>query len=545
MICFSLSQLEMAEGLPIKSVWGQKPRTASEDDDRPIVSFAEIMSEELAEEMQQFELDEEAKEQAEIERVLKEAGIDFGSSTSKDPDTSRDLELALELSADPDCSADEVLARQLQREFDREQELQHMLETSKQKTGVAKAVIGADPYHYLEEDNEEEDSGEEDDDFREMATNMLYDYCKPEFPPCGFKKSENGSVITKHDRNIAAAQNCEKTLNFPLDVNTGDVVGEKINNKVFNHLKTHLKAQSNRQVRLKDKDEKASSENSVDGQTRLILFKWINTQDIDRVDEVIATGKESAVLHASKGEGTPTPEHFAVKVYKMSLDAFKNRSEYVKDDFRFKNPRRVMKVWAEKEFLNLRRLYRAKLPCPKPLMLKKHVLLMSMIGDNEAAPRLKNVIWCDQETKKLAFDQVRDIMLKMFKVCKLVHGDLSEFNLLYHNGEVFVIDVAQAVDSSHPRSLVFLVRDIENVLSFFHRIDTEEVNLPTATALFNDITGISMNEHENLMVQVEAFETENRNMLLKADKHRPADLELRNYLAEKKGRPDSPAEPFN
>jgi serine/threonine-protein kinase RIO1 len=47
--------------------------------------------------------------------------------------------------------------------------------------------------------------------------------------------------------------------------------------------------------------------------------------------------------------------HYAVKVYKTTLAGFKNRAEYVKNDFRFKNPRRVMKVWAEKEFLNLQR----------------------------------------------------------------------------------------------------------------------------------------------------------------------------------------------
>lgn len=69
------------------------------------------------------------------------------------------------------------------------------------------------------------------------------------------------------------------------------------------------------------------------------------------------SGKESAVLHASRGLGTSTAEHFAIKVYKMTLDNFKNRVAYVKDDFRFKNPRRVMKVWAEKEFLNLKRYY--------------------------------------------------------------------------------------------------------------------------------------------------------------------------------------------
>ena len=302
-------------------------------------------------------MDEEAREQAEIERMLRESRIDSFNAPATDPDTSRDHELALELSADPDCSADEILARQLQREFDREEELQAKFESSKNQRGVATATIGVDPYHYLEEEDQyDEESEEEDDDFREKATNMLYAYEKPDFPPCGFKRGENGTVITKHDKELAAAQNCEKAMHFPVSVNTGDVVGEKINNKVFNILKTHLKAQISRQIRLKDKDEKAASESSVDTQTRLILFKWINTQHIDQVDEVIATGKESAVLHASKGQGTPEGEHFAVKVYKMSLDAFKNRAEYVKDDFRFKNPRRVMKVWAEKEYLNLQRL---------------------------------------------------------------------------------------------------------------------------------------------------------------------------------------------
>ena len=48
-------------------------------------------------------------------------------------------------------------------------------------------------------------------------------------------------------------------------------------------------------------------------------------------------------------------QHFAIKVYKMTLSEFKNRSEYVYNDYRFKNPRGVLRIWAEKEFMNLHR----------------------------------------------------------------------------------------------------------------------------------------------------------------------------------------------
>jgi serine/threonine-protein kinase RIO1 len=53
----------------------------------------------------------------------------------------------------------------------------------------------------------------------------------------------------------------------------------------------------------------------------------------------------------------------------------------------------MVKVWAEKEFRNLRRLGLAGIPCPTVLLLKNHVLVMTLIGDHEksrAAPRLKD-----------------------------------------------------------------------------------------------------------------------------------------------------------
>ena len=121
-------------------------------------------------------------------------------------------------------------------------------------------------------------------------------------------------------------------------------------------------------------------------------------------------------------------------------------------------------------------------------------------------------------------------MMRMYSECCLVHGDLSEFNLLWKDGRVFVIDVSQAMDLSHPRVLHYLLRDIDNVLSFFGRHSTP--NLPSQTLLFNMITQLDMSEDDDLTCQVEAFEAINRNTQLRLDKSNPADMELRKFKAE-------------
>jgi len=51
----------------------------------------------------------------------------------------------------------------------------------------------------------------------------------------------------------------------------------------------------------------------------------------------------------------------------------------------------------------------------------------------------------------------------MYKDCLLVHADLSEYNLLWWNDQLYVIDVAQAVDAMHPRAMQFLLRDCRTV----------------------------------------------------------------------------------
>ena len=55
------------------------------------------------------------------------------------------------------------------------------------------------------------------------------------------------------------------------------------------------------------------------------------------------------------------------------------------------------------------------------------------------------------------------ILKKLYKECGLVHADLSEYNILWHNDQAWIIDVSQAVDITHPAALEFLYRDCSSV----------------------------------------------------------------------------------
>jgi len=85
---------------------------------------------------------------------------------------------------------------------------------------------------------------------------------------------------------------------------------------------------------------------------------------------------------------TPSKTHLAVKIYKTSILVFKDRDRYVTGEHRFrrgysKNPRKMVKLWAEKEMRNLRRLNAAGIRSPEPVEVRENVLVMSLIGNSE------------------------------------------------------------------------------------------------------------------------------------------------------------------
>ncbi|EAW14317.1 serine/threonine-protein kinase RIO1 [Aspergillus clavatus NRRL 1] len=235
-----------------------------------------------------------------------------------------------------------------------------------------------------------------------------------------------------------------------------------------------------------DRADRATSEQVLDPRTRMILLQMINRNIVSEIHGCLSTGKEANVYHAiwyPDGE-EETQQHRAIKVYKTSILVFKDRDKYVTGEFRFRqgynksNNRAMVKLWAEKEMRNLRRIYAAGIPCPEPINLRLHVLVMGFVGNSKGlpAPRLKDVEFDipEPETRwRELYIELLAYMRVMYQTCHLVHADLSEYNILYHKKKLYIIDVSQSVEHDHPRSLEFLRMDIKNVSDFFRRQGVE------------------------------------------------------------------------
>ncbi|CAM9849961.1 unnamed protein product, partial [Scytosiphon promiscuus] len=265
------------------------------------------------------------------------------------------------------------------------------------------------------------------------------------------------------------------------------------------------------------RDDRATVEQVMDPRTRMILFKLLNQGFFRQIDGCLSTGKEANVYYAVGGEG----KEYAIKVYKTSIMVFKDRDKYVSGEYRYRhgycrsNPRKMVKVWAEKEMRNLKRLVAAGIPSPAPVLIKNNVLVMDFLGKNGwPAPRLRDVQLGPKKMKD-AYIQCVIGMRNMYQKCRLVHGDLSEYNLLYMEGLLIFIDVSQSMENDHPRAMDFLRMDCRNVTSFFKKKGAQPA---AARSLFDFVIDSDLDEDhqeerlkevlEKEFDEAEAFEEE-------------------------------------
>ncbi|NHN60360.1 MULTISPECIES: serine/threonine-protein kinase Rio1 [Halorussus] len=219
--------------------------------------------------------------------------------------------------------------------------------------------------------------------------------------------------------------------------------------------------------RLKNTEQFKVEQSVFDDATLAALYKLVQDGYVQAFGGPVSSGKEATVYGALGGEQYG---EVAVKVYRINASDFRDMREYLVGDPRFEelsgDKKRVVLAWTRKEFANLKRAQKAGVRVPNPIAVQRNVLVMEFLGsDGERAPTLDDAHLENPET---AFEVVREYMRRLYDV-GLVHGDLSEYNIIVHDGELCIIDLGQAVTVHHPNSGEFLTRDCANVASFFQR----------------------------------------------------------------------------
>ena len=154
--------------------------------------------------------------------------------------------------------------------------------------------------------------------------------------------------------------------------------------------------------------------------------------------------------------------------------------EYLDGDPRFESigsdKKKVVVAWTKQEFANLKRAMAGGVRVPEPIAIERNVLVMEYLGgENQRARRLNEV---EVENPETAYEVVREYMRRLYR-SGLIHGDLSEYNIVVHERELCLLDLGQAVTVHHHNSRDLLERDCHNVAAFFRRqgaeIDDDDV----------------------------------------------------------------------
>jgi RIO kinase 1 len=271
--------------------------------------------------------------------------------------------------------------------------------------------------------------------------------------------------FNEFSNNISIIQKKNNILNNP------SIVGLCMNRKIAKADEKLQKLISKK--RTKSVEDRRVGSEIFDRQTLETLYKLANQGYMDVLNGAISTGKEANVLKGVKNDDS----FVAVKIYRIATSDFKKMLYYIQGDPRFNiksnNKRQLINHWVNKEFRNLTRAREAKVNVPKPIIALNNVLLMEFIGDSVGNPA-QNV----KNQKPQDVDKFLDKLLKEIKKfindAKLVHGDLSTFNILNKDENPIIIDVSQSVVRDNPIANELLVRDIKNVFKEFEKMGSSK-----------------------------------------------------------------------
>ncbi|MEM1633016.1 MAG: serine protein kinase RIO [Sulfolobales archaeon] len=231
-----------------------------------------------------------------------------------------------------------------------------------------------------------------------------------------------------------------------------------------------------------DSDLLETVEEVFDSATIATILNLIRSKCLKRIKGVISAGKEARVYWGESFEG----RDIALKIYYVTTSEFRRSIwKYLAGDPRFEdykgmNWRRLIYLWASKEYSNLIRLSKAGVRVPKPLCKKNNVIVLEFIGkEGVRAPLLKEAyeekLLSEEDLRRIYEDLIEQIH-KMVVDAGIVHADLSEYNIMIYEGKPYIIDVSQAVSVKSANALEFLRHDIYTIVNFFRRagVETED-----------------------------------------------------------------------
>ena len=204
---------------------------------------------------------------------------------------------------------------------------------------------------------------------------------------------------------------------------------------------------------------------------------------IDSVQRQLMSGKEAMVFVVRSGGET-----VCAKVYKEANNrSFRQAVDYT-ENRKTKNSRQARAMakgtkfgrqameaaWQSAEVDALYRLAAAGVWVPRPINFHEGVLLMELVCDanGDAAPRLNDMAFSPDEARTHHATLIREVVRMLS--AGVVHGDLSEFNILVGADGPVIIDLPQAVDAAgNNHASAMLERDVANLRHYFGRFAPE------------------------------------------------------------------------
>ncbi len=236
-----------------------------------------------------------------------------------------------------------------------------------------------------------------------------------------------------------------------------------------------------RLMREKRSEEMETLEEVFDKSTLMIVYGLLNRGYIKNISGVVRSGKEARIYWGLGRRNKPV----AIKIFLTTSAAFKKgRMMYIQGDQRFKNTKRdtrsLVNLWALKEFKNLQQAEYAGVRVPVPLKVEGNVLLMEFVGRNGIPVPLLRETPLTHPGR--VYDKVAEAVKRLYRKGQLIHGDLSEYNIMMVDTEPVLFDFGQAVPPEHPMAEEFLRRDLVRMNEYFSRIGVKVPPIERLTA---------------------------------------------------------------